>query len=62
MDRYSRTMTPKLFKTKHWRVLKWPAMSSDLNPIEHLWRDLKTAVGRRNPSDLKDLEQLAQEE
>ncbi len=47
---------------KALEVLKWPAMSSDLNPIEHLWRNLKTAVGRRHPSNLNDLEQFAKEE
>uniref|UniRef100_A0A8C4RLW3 Tc1-like transposase DDE domain-containing protein n=1 Tax=Erpetoichthys calabaricus TaxID=27687 RepID=A0A8C4RLW3_ERPCA len=29
--------------------------SSDLNPIEHLWRDLKMAVHRHFPSNLMEL-------
>ena len=37
-------------------------MSLDLNPIAHLWHDFKTAVGRRHPSNVRDLEQLAKEE
>src|SRR4029434_10936421 len=37
-------------------------MSPHLNPIEHLWHDLRTAVGRRHPSNVRDLEQLAKEE
>ena len=54
--------TQEWFKTKRWTVLKWPAMNPNLNPIEHLWGDLKTAVGRRHPSNLGELEQFAQEE
>ncbi|XP_057182698.1 tRNA (guanine-N(7)-)-methyltransferase non-catalytic subunit wdr4 isoform X1 [Triplophysa rosa] len=54
--------TQKWMATKRWRVLKWPAMSPDLNPIEHLSRDLKIAVGKRRPSNMRDLEQFAKEE
>jgi transposase len=49
--------TQEWFKIKHWTVLKWP----DLNPIENLWRDLETAVRRRHPSNLGELEQFDQE-
>ncbi|CAJ0931647.1 unnamed protein product, partial [Ranitomeya imitator] len=37
------------------------AMSPDLNFIDHLWRDLKIAAGRRSPLNMRDLEQLAKE-
>ncbi|KAG2458274.1 TCB1 transposase, partial [Polypterus senegalus] len=43
-------------------VLEWPSQSPDLNPIEHLWRDLKMAVHRRFPSNLMELERCCQEE
>uniref|UniRef100_A0A8C4XD91 Tc1-like transposase DDE domain-containing protein n=1 Tax=Erpetoichthys calabaricus TaxID=27687 RepID=A0A8C4XD91_ERPCA len=43
-------------------VLEWPSQSPDLNPIEHLWRDLKIAVHRRFPSNLMELERCCKEE
>ncbi|KAG2460036.1 TCB1 transposase, partial [Polypterus senegalus] len=43
-------------------VLEWPSQSPDLNPIEHLWKDLKMAVHRRFPSNLMELERCCKEE
>ena len=43
-------------------VLEWPSQSPDLNPIEHLWRDLKLAVYRRFLSNLMELERCCKEE
>ncbi|KAG2471120.1 TCB1 transposase, partial [Polypterus senegalus] len=43
-------------------ILEWPSQSPDLNPIEHLWRDLKMAVHQRLPSNLTELERICKEE
>ncbi|KAF7648295.1 hypothetical protein LDENG_00159310 [Lucifuga dentata] len=48
-------------KIKIKKKKKEKTMSPDLNPTEHLWRDLKTAAGRRHPSNLRELEQLSKE-
>ena len=33
-----------------------------MNPIKHLWRDLKIAVQRHFPSNLTELERICREE
>ena len=33
-----------------------------MNPIEHLWRDLKIAVQRHSPSNLTELARISREE
>ena len=54
--------------TKEWlwdnsvNVLEWPCQSPDLNPIEHLWRDLEMAVHQRSPSNLMELARICPEE
>ena len=44
---------------KSLTVLVWPSQSPDLNPIEHLWKDLMMAVHRCFSSNL---ERFCQEE
>ena len=50
------------FKGKHLNVSEWPSQSPDLNPTENLWSDLKIAVHKWKPSNMKELEQFYLEE
>ena len=49
-------------RDKSLNVLGCPNQSPDLNPIDHLWRDLTKAVQRRSPSNLTKLERSCREE
>ncbi len=43
-------------------MLDWPNMSSDLNPIEHLWGILKQKMEERKVSNIHQLCDVVMEE
>ena len=52
--------TMEWFRSKHIHVLEWPSQSPDVNPIENLWQDLKSAVHRHSPSSQTELGAILQ--
>ncbi len=44
------------------KVMKWPSMSPDLNPIEHMWGILKRNVEKHHVSNIQQLRDVIMEE
>ena len=51
-----------LLKGMRLKVMDWPSMSSDLNPIEHLWGFLKRKVEVHRVSNIRQLRDIVMEE
>ena len=54
--------TTKYFASRRMKVMKCPFQSPDLNPIEHPWKELKSRVRKRRPSNIAELKAFAVEE
>ena len=54
-------------KARQWfldhciNLMKWPAQSPDLNPIENLWADVKKSVLEANPINNEQLWKVIKE-
>lgn len=51
----------KWFKGNHINLLKWPAASPDLNPIENLWDHIDKELRKMKPKNVGELEQMMQD-
>ncbi len=55
-------MTTALLKKLRVKVMDWPSMYPDLNPIEHLWGILKWKVEERKVTNIHQLRDVVMEE
>ncbi|KAK5860518.1 hypothetical protein PBY51_021987 [Eleginops maclovinus] len=54
--------TTALLKRLRVKVMDWPSMSPDLNPVEHLWGLLRRRVEEHKVSDIHQLCDVVMEE
>ena len=60
--KHTSKMTTALPKQLRVKVMDWPSMSPDLNPIEHLWGILKRKVEMRKVTNIHQLHDVVMEE
>ncbi len=55
LQKHTAKMTTALLLKVKVKVMEWPSMSPDLNPIEHMWGILKRKVEKHHVSNIQQL-------
>lgn len=58
--KHSSKLVQQWFDSNGVTVMEWPSQSPDLNPIEHLWSEVKRALPKEKPTNREQLWQQIQ--